>query len=210
MIPIKMQPEPSHFYEKVQKKGEKFLAQHPEAKGSALEAYWRSIIPDLYTAYSKICAYSCHWIPEDTGWNTVEHFRPKDLYPEEAYCWANYRLVCGRLNGRKGIHEDVLDPFTLQEGWFTIHFPSLQLIPGRHLAKDDVQKVKQTIDRLNLNDATCIDSRKGWLESYLLKRCNIQLLEERAPFLAKELNRQELTDMNHPMWDAFRKYAKIS
>jgi len=98
-MPIKMQPEPAHFFERVQKRGEEFLKLHPDVKGNLLKPYWRAIIPDLYNAYSGICAYTCHWTPYDTGWKTVEHFRPKELYPQEAYLWANYRFVCGTLNG---------------------------------------------------------------------------------------------------------------
>jgi 5-methylcytosine-specific restriction endonuclease McrA len=134
-MPVKMQPEPACFYEKVQKKGDAFLAKNPGIR--KLPDYWKVIIPDLYDAYRGICAYTCHWISDDTGWKTVNHFKPKRKYPEEAYRWSNYRLVCGVFNGRKSDYEDVLDPFTLQEGWFVIVFPSLQLKPASHLTEDD-------------------------------------------------------------------------
>src|SRR5260370_10805329 len=98
LMPVKMQPEPPHFFEKVQKKGDKFRLENPHAKGNNLKPYWRKIIPDLHSAYSGICAYTCHWIPYDTGSVTVEHFKPKEVYPQYAYCWDNYRLVCGRFN----------------------------------------------------------------------------------------------------------------
>src|SRR5207253_3434773 len=79
LMPVEMQAEPTHFFTAVQQRGEEFLAQtpHPKEHEWRGRAYWRAIIPDLYDAYSGICAYTCHWTPYDTGWNTVEHFKPK-------------------------------------------------------------------------------------------------------------------------------------
>lgn len=205
MIPIEKQPEPPDFFDKVQKLGEEFLAQHPETRGSKLPPYWRAVIPDLRKAYRGICAYTCHWIPPDTGWNTIDHFKPKERYPYYAYRWDNYRLVCGIVNGRKGTNENVLDPFTLQEGWFSMHFPSLQLITGKHLIAEAMKQVEQTIKILKLNNSTCIHGRRAWLQPYLDEEYGITYLEGKAPFLASELKRQNLTDVNLPIWEHFRK-----
>ncbi len=204
-MPIKKQKEPPHFFETVQKPGEEFLAHHPEARGSKLRAYWREIIPDLHKAYHSICAYTCHWISDDTGWSTVDHFKPKELYPHDAYRWDNYRLVCGRLNGRKGTSENVLDPFTLQEGWFALLFPSLLLTTGKHITEEEAKRVKQTIKILKLNDSTCVSGRRSWLQPYLDGMYGMAYLEEKAPFLASELKRQNLADINLPVWEDFRK-----
>jgi hypothetical protein len=205
LIPIKMQPEPAHFFAKVQKKGERFLQEHPGAKGKQLQPYWRTIIPGLHRAYSGICAYTCHWIAPDTGSATVDHFKPKENYPEHAYRWDNYRLVCGTMNGRKGKYEDVLDPFTLPEGWFQLLFPSLLAIPNKNLQNDQKKCVESTIKRLKLNDDTCISGRQGWLVPYLQGEYPISHLEKRAPFLAYELKRQSLQDIELPIWAAFKK-----
>jgi hypothetical protein len=201
---VQKQPEPLHFFEKVQKKGEKFLLQYPDAKGKDLKPYWRAVIPDLHHAYSGICAYTCHWIPFDTGSPTVNHFKPKEAYPKYAYQWDNYRLVCGMLNGRKSNYEDVLDPFTLQDGWFEMHFNSLQLMLGQQLMATEAEKVRTTIKRLKLNDSMCIQGRKSWLVPYLKEKYPISHLEEKAPFLAKELKRQELDNANLPRWEEYR------
>lgn len=208
MIPVKKQPEPRDFYQKVQKKGEKILAQNPHPRGKQLKPYWRDIVPELYHAYSGICAYTCHWISEDTGSKTVEHFKPKDFYPELAYSWDNYRLVCGTLNGRKGNKEDVLDPFTLQDGWFVLHFPSLQVKPGDNLTRAEAESVMKTIKRLKLNDETCIRGRTSWLKPYILGKYGIDHLEEKAPFLACELKRQNIANIDHAIWEDFKKYLQ--
>ncbi len=196
MIPVKMQPAPSHFIEKVQKPGEKFLkkAADPTRQWKHHE-YWREILEDLYHLYNHTCSYSCHWIPPDTGAKTVEHFKPKKLYPQEAYCWENYRLVCNTLNGRKGDNEDVLDPFIVQAGWFVLDFPLLEVRPGDGLSASITEQVQKTIDRLNLNDeGTCLQARVSWLRDYIQVPFPFSHLEEKAPFLAFELKRQDLIE----------------
>ena len=129
MIHVDPQPEPPTFDQLVRQPGRKFLKSCPNPKGNQWRAYWRKIARDLHTAYSGICAYSCHFIQYDTGWRTVEHFKPKDDYKSDAYEWGNYRLVCGVLNGRKGKGE-VLDPFRVHNGWFIMDFPSLLVKPA--------------------------------------------------------------------------------
>lgn len=41
---------------------------------------------------------------EDSVADEVEHVRPKDLYPEVVFAWANYVYACGPCNGPKGNH----------------------------------------------------------------------------------------------------------
>jgi uncharacterized protein (TIGR02646 family) len=38
---------------------------------------------------------------EDAPADEVEHFRPKDLYPEQVFVWKNYLYACGPCNGPK-------------------------------------------------------------------------------------------------------------
>src|SRR5947207_1663607 len=104
MMPVERAPKPREFNRLVGRPGKKFLGQKPRPtpKEFRTHSYWRNILPQLHTAYDGICAYSSHWIPYDTGSDTVEHFKSKNAFPELAYTWSNYRLVCGTLNGRKG------------------------------------------------------------------------------------------------------------
>lgn len=195
MIHVKRKKEPAEFDDRVREPGKQFLARIPAPKGKQWNGYeyWRRILHHLHTEYGGICAYSCHWIPYDTGAQTVEHFKPKDVYPAEAYEWSNYRLVCGTLNGRKGKYEDVFDPFNVQNGWFIIDFPSLLVKPSDELGVDQSTKVQTTIDRLMLNDeGTCLKSRQDWIMSFCYEKFTFAHLEEKAPFLALELKRQGL------------------
>lgn len=38
---------------------------------------------------------------EDSGAGEIEHFRPKDLYPEAVFVWANYLYACATCNRKK-------------------------------------------------------------------------------------------------------------
>jgi hypothetical protein len=189
-----MQPELPDFDEVVRQPGLTFLARnpHPNEREFRSHAYWRKILREFRDAYGGICAYSCHWVPYDTGADTVEHFLPKRNYPGEAYEWANYRFVCSRLNGRKGTHEDVVDPFLIKTGWFVIEFPSLLVKPAAQLRRELKSRVIATIERLGLNEeATCLKQRYRYVRDYCVEGLPFNFLQRDAPFLAHEVARQD-------------------
>ena len=196
MIRIDPKGEPDYFDEKIRQRGQRFLARNPSPTQQQWKkhSYWRECSRDLHDRYGGICAYSCHWIAFDTGWRQVEHFKPKDRYPNLGYEWSNFRLVCGLLNGRKGLRE-IMDPFEVEDGWFTINFPSLLVKASRELSVELQARVEKTRDILGLNDeATCLKSRARYIEDFCRNRIPFEVLIRDAPFLAKELQRQDLVD----------------
>lgn len=203
MMHIDPRPEPDIFNDRVRVPGMKYLTHTPSPTTSEFNnhSYWLRVLRNLHDAYRGICAYSCHWIPYDTGADTVEHFLPKAIYPKQAYEWDNYRLVCGTLNGRKGIFDDVLDPFHIENGWFVMDFPSLQVKPAEGLDGTLTTQVWATINRLRLNhDGTCLRARKRYVKYYCKGCIDMAYLWEEAPFIAYELERQELvTTINEIM-----------
>jgi len=109
-----------------------------------------------------------------------------------AYEWLNYRLVCGVLNRKKGIMA-IADPFEIENGWFTIDFPSLLVRPSQQLDDALHREVLQTIDILGLNNEdTCMKTRSKYIEDYCKERVDYSHLQNEAPFLANELHRQSL------------------
>jgi hypothetical protein len=97
------------------------------------------------------------------------------------------------LNGRKGNHEDVLDPFRIENGWFVIDFPSLLVKPARGLDETLIRRIRTTIIRLGLNDEdTCLKSREKYVKDYCKQKISFDFLREEAPFIAFELERQNL------------------
>ena len=197
MIRVTCQPEPDNFERDVRQQGYRFLAQTPSPTRRQWEShsYWRKVLRQMHNQYGGICAYSCHWISYDTGADTVEHFLPKKVHPHLAYEWSNYRFVCAKLNGRKGIHSDVLDPFEIETGWFVLDFPSLLVKPAATLPTKLSEQVCQTIDRLELNDeGTCMKSRAKYVEDYCKREISFQYLSQNAPFIALELKRLGLVE----------------
>lgn len=193
MMHVDIQPEPANFEELVHEPGRRFLLRNPNpaAKHWKIHSYWRRVLCDLHNSYRGICAYSCHWIPYDTGAKTVEHFLPKDTHPDRAYEWSNYRLVCATLNGRKGTSEEILDPFQIDNGWFIIEFPSLLVKPAPGLNEEIVRRIKLTIDRLGLNEeSTCLKSREKYIRDYCQGKITFDHIQDEAPFIALELERQ--------------------
>jgi hypothetical protein len=192
---VAQQQEPAVFDVRVRQRGAAYLAQvpHPTTKQFRSHNYWVEVLAALHDAYRGICSYSCHWIPYDTGADTVEHFLPKAAHPAQAYEWSNYRLVCQTLNGRKGTYEDLLDPFHIQTGWFWIDFPSLLVKPADGLDPVLAEKVIDTRDRLGLNDeGTCLKARQRYVKDMCVNGLPFQLVERDAPFLAGEIRRQGL------------------
>lgn len=194
MIFVEQKQEPQGFNLHVRKPGQRFLRNtpRPTSREFSKHAYWRFITQDLHDAYDSICAYTCHWIARDTGWASVEHFVPKSAQPALAYEWNNFRLVCGRMNGRKGSHEDVLDPFKIPDLTFMIQFPSLQVRPADGVSGELREAAMRTIDRLRLNDEICISSRLAYVESYCRGETDLNYLRDRAPFIHREIVRQSL------------------
>lgn len=192
MIPVRRQLEPADFSRRVREPGTAFLrrASHPTTWKN--REYWRHILPDLHGAYGGICAYSAHWIPLDTGTATVDHFIPRSVRPDLAYEWTNYRLSSLLMNARKGYHQDVLDPFELQPDWFVLDFPSLQIKPNPALPASDARRVMDTIERLKLNDETCVGSRYRYVRDFCDGLIDFAYLRRDAPFIAYELQRQGL------------------
>ena len=196
MIFVQEQPEPPQFQEKVGIPGRAFVEQvpNPSAMQWRARSYWRRVLSELYNGYGGICAYTCHWIEPVTGADTVEHFVPKSVDSALAYEWSNYRLVCARMNGRKGSKQDVLDPFSLREHTFALDFPSLQVRPAEECTEDLSARAQSTISRLKLNDALCVKARWIYVRDYCKSMISFAYLEQCAPFIHREILRQGLSE----------------
>lgn len=113
MIPVRPQPEPHDFSEKVRIPGDRFLRSVPKPNAGKFSrhAYWRSVSEDMRRAYAGVCAYSAIWCSRDAA--TTDHFIPTSKSPELAYEWYNFRLAGRSVNAEKRDFQDVADPFTL-------------------------------------------------------------------------------------------------
>lgn len=199
MIFVQEQPEPSDFTAKVRNPGRAFLRRvpHPTSRQYTTEKqrHWKNCLSDLYTAYSGICAYSAQWIPPYISKGSVDHYIPKHLAPELAYEWSNYRLCTERMNNNKDDAMDVIDPFKILDGWFTINFATFFIEPEDSLPDYLKTAVDDTIVRLKLNDDdTLVQERANVVQWYADEDVSIGFLEQRYPFIASELDRQGLRE----------------
>jgi hypothetical protein len=197
MIPVIPQPEPPNFDEVVRQKGLRFLRKFTTTKPTTSQwkehAYWNKLQVEFYNAYRGICAYSAHWVPRSDNPN-IDHYIPKFARPDLAYEWSNYRLACPFINGCKADFQDVLDPFTIQENWFTLDFPTLLVKPDSTLDEQKFAEIEYTIRRLKLNDDKFLDVRSNWLQGYCTGEASFNCLKRNAPFIASELERQGLIE----------------
>ena len=126
---------------------------------------------------------------------SVDHFQPKTKSPNLAYEWSNYRLAHQKINSYKGSSTGVLDPFHIQEGWFTLDFSNCFVKPNKALPQDVTDEIANTIQILRLNtDDALVQSRFDLVRDYSKGICPMEFLELRYPFIAAELKRQDLQE----------------
>jgi hypothetical protein len=191
VIHVTQQPKPPDFDKKVKLPGNRFLATTPNPTNKQFknENHWRHASANLHSAYNGICAYTCSYLAFAD--KSVDHYLPKALHPDKAYEWDNYRLSLQLVNHFKGNSLEVLDPFIVQTGSFTIDFPSCLVHPSVNLVSPLLEKIVKTIDILRLNDH----------DDFVQKRCDLMLdfaeeklslgdLSNLYPFLAAEVIRQ--------------------
>lgn len=195
MIHIDLKPEPSDFDIRVRQPGNKFIAAHPNPKGEQWRKnnFWSRCNQQLYDAYGGICAYSGEWFSRTTTSASVDHFYPKSSHPEKAYEWDNYRLTTSVMNVYKG-DKIVLDPFEIQNGDLELDFPSCLVKPRKDMSPAEKSKALSTIQILHLNDEDQANRRCEILMEYICGDVSRSFLESKYPFIAEELDRQNLYD----------------
>lgn len=196
MIRVNPKPEPSDFDTKVRQKGLQFLKDNGIVKGMTTPPKfdwnncWTNCLEDLYDDYDEVCAYSCLHLEYLTGGCSVDHFLPKSKYPFEAYEWNNYRLCAFNFNSTKLEHEDVLDPFAIEDGWFQIDFVTGGITPNLDLDPSLISKIRATIARLHLSSIRFKKRRIQDFENYNTGKYSPSFLSRYSPFVYKEMVRQ--------------------
>lgn len=197
MIPVRLQPEPAEFDQKVRQPGYKWLADHDidpagePPSPSLLPAYWQKTTEKLWVAYSGVCAYLAIYFEFPSGAGSTDHFIAKSSRAGDAYEWSNYRLACLGANRNKNKFDDVLDPFMIKPETFELNLVNGQIQPGSLLGADELQAAQKTIDRLHLDSAQHRRMRQNAFARYL-RRKDEETLKELSPFVWHEANRQGL------------------
>lgn len=85
----------------------------------------------------------------------------------------------------------LLDPFEVQEGWFEISLPSLQLVLTDAVPPEFRERAQNTLKKLPIrDDERIIRPRRKWLSLYE-KSVDIDMLREMAPLIAAAVEKKQ-------------------
>lgn len=188
MIHFDKVSEPPSFDDIARKPGNDWLQSHPAPKRP--QDFWSPFKADLATGFHNLCAYSA--IYEPVG--TVDHFISWNEDNSKAYDWTNYRYASGWINSSKKNEpsKNLIDPFDVENGWFEIQLPSLQLLLSSTIPDEFRKRAEYVLERLHLrDDERVMRPRRTWLEMYETKRITIDGLEKVAPLIARAIRRRD-------------------
>lgn len=187
MIHFERIPEPPAFDEEARMPGNQWLENHPDAKRP--RDFWSRFKNDLAEGFRHLCSYTV--IHEPVG--TVDHFISFNRDKSLAYEWDNYRFASGWINSSKKTADDaILDPFEVEDDWFEILLPSMQMRLTAKVPEEHRAKAEFTLERLHLkNDPRVIRPRRIWYQMYQEGKLNLEGLREMAPLIARAVEKQD-------------------
>jgi len=186
MIRFEPVPKPPEFAEKAEQPGATWLARHPHARRP--KDLWTPFKPDLADGFRSLCAYSAMYEPV----GTVDHFVSWHEDKSKAYEWANYRYCAAWINSSKQNLKatEIFDPFEVEDGWFEIILPSLQLIVSDTIPEQHRARAKFVLTRLHLrDDERVIRQRREWYRMYQKAEISLESLTKKAPLIARAIER---------------------
>lgn len=186
MIRFDRVPEPMEFDSRARQPGLRWLAQHPGKK--PIPDKWSQFKPRLADGFRQLCGYTAMFEPV----GTVDHFVSVKADRALAYEWSNYRFASAWVNSSKQDAENVLDPFEVEDGWFEILLPSLQLVLTDAVPIEHRGRAEFTLRRLHLrDDERVIRQRREWYRLYQEGHLTLAGLRIRAPLIAQAVERAE-------------------
>ena len=145
MIKLDLPQKPTELTEELQNN---LTQEFKNSKKSVWSIGW---LKDAVSAksYSK-CCYSEILLGEESKYMEIEHFHPKNPYPDEVMSWENLLPACKKCNVAKGEHdtvkEPIINPFADNPKEY-LFFKNYRYYP---LNNNQLGRI--TIDVLNLND----------------------------------------------------------
>lgn len=123
----------------------------------------------------------------------VDHYLSCGNHPKRAYEWRNYRYASAWINCSKGTEDEkVLDPLEVQDDWFQVLLPSLQLVLTDRIPAEQRQRAQYTLERLHLrDDERVIRQRRAWYSEFESGGISLNELERVAPLIARAVRRQQ-------------------
>lgn len=130
------------------------------------DARWRDFQNTLANAFYYLCGYC-----EEACRGEVDHFRPKERFPESVYDWRNWVYACHTCNNLKGFKwpaEGFVDPCDPNPNrWPETHFDfdlvTGEILPRSTLKGAKLKRAQNTINGLDLNAFHHLKSRQARL-----------------------------------------------
>ena len=123
---------------------------------------------------------------------TVDHFVSFHEDRSQAYEWGNYRYCAQWINAGKGKTpaDKLLDPYKIQDGWFEIHLPSLQLQVSNRVPDALRNRAAYVLERLHLrDDERVLRQRREWYRMFQDREISLEGLRKKAPLIAVAVTR---------------------
>jgi hypothetical protein len=194
MIPVARVPEPERFDRDCRQRGKRWFAERGD--GERPRDYWSPFRTALAQGFGERCGYLGMLITS----GHVDHYRSLRTHRELAYEWDNYRYVDSSINQCKGsLGEELLDPYEIEEGWFVIELPGLQMRISERVPEPLRARARFTLDRLQLRDGeSAIRYRRQWLAMYESGKLALEGLAQVAPLLAEAVRRRDARSPSEP------------
>lgn len=188
MIRVGRVAQPGPF-EEARKEGLAWLERNRDA--ARPKDYWSPFKPVLADGFRMRCGYSAMYEPV----GTVDHFVSVDEDRSLAYEWSNYRFASAWINSSKKNAVGLLDPHEVEDEWFEILLPSLQLVVTDAVPEAERAKAEYTLDRLHLaHDERVIRQRREWYRMYQDGELSLEGLRKKAPLIARAVDRAKSTE----------------
>lgn len=194
MLRCHMTAEPAEFDTKVRTPGKAWLRKNSGGKKRPV-AYWRRCDIELAKAFDDRCAYTAMFLGAP---GTVDHFVSIDENRALAYEWSNYRYAAGWVNSKKQkvASREILDPFEVQDDWFELLLPSLQLQVSPHCPAAYRARAERTLEALGLgHHEKILRIRQAWLKQYEKGTLTLEALDRMAPLLARAIRKKGNSDV---------------
>ncbi len=149
--------------------------------------YWSPYREQLAHGFGDLCGYTLMYVAN----GTVDHFIPWSSLRGtteawRAYDWDNFRYCDSWFNGAQ--RGPMPDPFLVEESWFELRLPSLELFATDVVPEPDRPAVDNALRWLR-RDPRVLKPRREWFRMY----CDglpFAELTRKAPLIAAALRRQ--------------------
>ena len=187
-------PRPWGWQTHVLARGRKWLEVPGNRSRERPHDYWSSYRASLKSGFRELCAYTVMWTPVRTvdryiPWKEVRDTRSAHL----AYQGDNLRYSVEWFN-RDREATPVPDPYEVQNVWFELLLPSLELVATPAVPAAELHRVQAALEWLGKHD-NVISTREGyWLEYRSLDAdanpcLSFEALTRKAPLIARALRK---------------------